>query len=213
MAWSGPPSRKNAPRVTRCEMAGHRRGVFASLACYHRAGIGKPATLCTSRASVIAWRRAEFVHASCGQCGQPSRAPKNCQSGNSRAAPGSATAHPPTGSDTIANTIGIVDVARLSAAVVGVPFVKIAAGANRTSSWAWISIRSAMPSVHRISIRRFCPSFQPSTPSSVRKACNRPCNSASVSRALNRSAICRTRSGCCASPPAATLPPRRREPR
>jgi hypothetical protein len=64
----------------------------------------------------------------------------------------------PTGSETAANTIGIVDVSRCSAAVGEVPCARITSGWRRTSSLAYIRCRLRSEAPHRISKRTFRPS-------------------------------------------------------
>ena len=72
-----------------------------------------------------------------------------------------ATKPEPTGSATAANTIGIVSVSRLRAAVTGVEFARITSGCRSTNSFANVCIISVRPGAQRTSIRRLRPSIHP----------------------------------------------------
>ena len=76
-----------------------------------------------------------------------------------------ATKPSPTGSETAANTIGIVRVSRWSAAVTGVEVARITSGCRSTNSFANIRIRSTLPPAQRTSIRMLRPSVQPNSAS------------------------------------------------
>src|SRR5262245_38638549 len=67
---------------------------------------------------------------------------------------------------TVANTIGIVRVSRLSAAVTGVPCARITSGCRATNSLAKTDARLTLPPPQRISIRKLGPSAQPNAASS-----------------------------------------------
>jgi hypothetical protein len=68
-----------------------------------------------------------------------------------------------TGSPAVANTIGMTDVARLAAKIVGVPDVTMISTLSRTNSAAISAKRSLRPSPQRYSIARLRPSIQPSS--------------------------------------------------
>src|SRR6266853_2542977 len=69
----------------------------------------------------------------------------------------------PIGSDTPANTIGIVFVSRARAPTTGVVTPKIALGRRSTSSLAKALILSALSALQRSSIRRLLPSVHPAS--------------------------------------------------
>src|SRR2546425_2330816 len=74
-----------------------------------------------------------------------------------------ATKPEPTGSATVAKTMGMVRVCCRSAAVVGVVLERMRSGCSATSSFANRSIDSASAGVaQRVSIRVLRPSFHPS---------------------------------------------------
>src|SRR5437764_12938282 len=74
------------------------------------------------------------------------------------------------GSDTPANTIGIVFVSRARAPTTGVVTPKIALGRRSTSSFAKALILSGLSALQRSSIRRLLPSVHPSFESAPRNA-------------------------------------------
>jgi hypothetical protein len=76
-----------------------------------------------------------------------------------------ATKPEPTGSETDANTIGIVLVARWRAAVDGVAAPRITSGCRSTNSFASARTRSTLSMAQRTSIRRLRLSVQPNSAS------------------------------------------------
>src|SRR6266436_484340 len=92
-----------------------------------------------------------------------------------------ATKPSPTGSDTIANTIGIVCVSRCNAAVTGVPNARITSGLRPTNSFANNRIRSTSSPAQRTSIRRLPPFAHPSSESPLANRESQPFGRESVS--------------------------------
>ena len=87
----------------------------------------------------------------------------------------------PLGSDTPANTIGIVLVSRARAPIAGVVTPKIALGRRSTSSFANVLILSASAALQRSSIRRLLPSVHPNFASAARNAASQDCAIESLS--------------------------------
>ena len=81
-----------------------------------------------------------------------------------------ATRPVPTGSAAAANTMGMVDVARLAASTFAVPEVKIRSTLSRANSAAISAARSLRPSAQRYSMATVRPSVQPSSRRRCRKA-------------------------------------------
>ena len=86
-----------------------------------------------------------------------------------------ATKPEPTGSLTIANTIGMVPVSRCNAAVTAVVEQKITSGCDPISSVTKALARLVSPFVHRCSNRTLRPSVQPNRASSAFPACITRC--------------------------------------
>src|SRR5262249_1943950 len=124
----------------------------------------------------------------------------------------------PTGSGTIANTIGMVRVACSNGPTAALPDAKIRSGVSATNSAAFLRLSSRLPVDQRASTLRLRPSIQPN-------CCNPSLSAARLAFALGSSAengqstpIRRTGSGCCAravsghaiTPPPITLMKARR---
>ena len=101
-----------------------------------------------------------------------------------------------TGSPTLANTIGMTDVACFVARTCGVPEVTMTSTLSRTNSAAIWTKRSARPSDQRYSIVMVRPSLQPSSRSRCVKAAT---NSLSAERVLwPENPMVRSFADCCA---------------
>src|SRR5262245_52466295 len=81
-----------------------------------------------------------------------------------------ATRPVPTGSPAVEKTIGMIDVACLTAATCGVPDVTMTLTLRRTNSAAISAARWLLPSAQRYSITTVRPSIQPSSRSRCVKA-------------------------------------------
>src|SRR5262249_52547654 len=86
----------------------------------------------------------------------------------------------PIGSDTPANTIGIVFVKRARAWITGGVTAKIALGRRSTSSFAKALILSGSSALQRSSTRRLLPSVHPSFESAPRKVASQDCAARSL---------------------------------
>jgi hypothetical protein len=67
----------------------------------------------------------------------------------------------PTGSGTIANTIGTSRVTCSNGPVAALPEAKMTSGARAASSAAYLRVTSSLPPDQRYSIWMFCPIVQP----------------------------------------------------
>ena len=117
----------------------------------------------------------------------------------------------PSGSVTIANTIGTVRVACNNGPMAAVPIAKMTSGSSAANSTAYLRMLSAFPPAKRVSIRTLRPSVQPNCCSTCRNAAMLA--SVSGSSAAPPPLITpmrRIRSACCAraaSGQPATAPP------
>ena len=116
----------------------------------------------------------------------------------------------PTGSGTIANTIGTLRVASNNGDKLAAPVVKMTSGASATNSAAYLRMVSGLPPPSRNSIRMLRPSVQPNPCSPRRNAAMRSrISGSSVLLPLVNTPIRRI-AGCCAraaSGHAAAAPP------
>src|SRR3954447_8308356 len=120
------------------------------------------------------------------------------------------TSPAPTGSGTIANTIGMARVARSSGPAAELPDANITSGANPINSSANRRLASTAPPAQRVSIRTLLPSVQPSCFSFCRNAWSSVGYSESFALAGRSIPTRRSRSGCWARPAPgqiATAPP------
>jgi len=115
------------------------------------------------------------------------------------------------GSATTTN-IGMVRVSGCSAAVPGVPCVRMTSGCRATNSFAKVRVRLTSPPPHRMSIQRLRSTIQPSAANASVKAESWAFPSGSFSRTLMSTPSRFTPANCCAGAPnghAAAVPPRR----
>jgi hypothetical protein len=105
----------------------------------------------------------------------------------------------PTGSATLANTIGTVRVACNNGAIVAVPPARMTSGASATNSAACLRVSASLPADQRYSTCTLRPSVQPSCCRPCANAAMRVCKSGSFAAVPAASTpMRRIRSGCCA---------------
>ena len=104
----------------------------------------------------------------------------------------------PTGSATVANTMGMVRVCCISARVVGVTCERIRSGRSATSSLAYRSLESELFAPQRVSIRMLRPTVHPTFWSPSRNAAIQARPSLSLSANAISTPMRRTPAGCCA---------------
>ena len=102
----------------------------------------------------------------------------------------------PTGSGTCANTIGTPRIDCSKGPTIALPVAMMTSGVNAANSATYLRALSALPAVHRASIRTLLPSTQPNCCKPRRNAVMRACPSASSP--VISTTIRRTRSPCCA---------------
>jgi hypothetical protein len=124
----------------------------------------------------------------------------------------------PTGSGTIANTIGTERVASSNAATLSGPIARMTSGKGLINSAACLRMRSASPAPHRRSNRTLRPSLQPNCWSPWKNPARLACPSKSPSAMPESTPMRRMDSPCCAcatsdhtaAPPSPAMNSRRR---